>query len=82
MKKLDELSLMANQRAYQNFHNIFEISRIFGGYPKLANDAMNFMFTVDGKTPKPMLKGLMGAVKKNATLGQLAADGWKAYRSL
>ena len=82
MKQLEELLLIANQRAYQNFHNIFAISRIFGGYPKLANDAMQFMFTVDGKVPKPMVKGLMEVVKKYASFGQLMADGWKAYRSL
>jgi electron transfer flavoprotein-quinone oxidoreductase len=82
MKQLEELLLIANQRAYQNFHNIFEISRVFGGYPKLANEAMQFMFTVDGKVPKPMVKGLMEVVKKHVSFGQIAADGWKAYRSL
>jgi electron transfer flavoprotein-quinone oxidoreductase len=82
MKQLEELLLIANQRAYQNFHNIFEISRIFNNYPKLANDAMQFMFTVDGKVPTPMLKGLLGVVKKHASFGQIAADGWKAFRSL
>ena len=50
---------MANQRRTKNFHNIFEISRIFNEYPKLANDALQFLFTVDGKVPKPMLKGLL-----------------------
>jgi len=82
IKQLEELLVIANERAYQNFHNIFELSRIFSGYPKLANDAMKFMFTVDGKVPKPMVKGLMEAVKKHASFGQMAADGWKAYRSL
>jgi electron transfer flavoprotein-quinone oxidoreductase len=82
MKQLEELLLIANQRAYQNFHNIFEISRIFSGYPKLANEAMQFMFTVDGKVPKPMVKGLLEVVKRHASFGQMAADGWKAFRSL
>jgi len=82
MKQLEELLLLANQRAYQNFHNIFEISRIFSGYPQLANDAMQFMFTVDGKTPVPMLKGMLAVVKKHASFGQLAADGWKAVRNI
>jgi electron transfer flavoprotein-quinone oxidoreductase len=81
-KQLEELLLIANQHAYQNFHNIFEISRVFTGYPKLVNDAMQFMFTVDGKNPKPMVKGLMEVVKRHASFGQIAADGWKAYRSL
>jgi electron transfer flavoprotein-quinone oxidoreductase len=82
MKQLEALLLTANQRAYENFHNIFEISRIFNVYPKLANEAMQFLFTVDGKTPKPMLSGMLGVVRKNATFGQLASDGWKAFRSL
>jgi electron transfer flavoprotein-quinone oxidoreductase len=82
MKQLEESLLMANERAYKNFHNIFDISRIFNTYPALANDALQFLYTVDGKVPKPMLSGLYGVVKKNATLGQLAADGWKAFRSL
>jgi len=82
MQQLEDLLLLANQRAYQNFHNIFEISRVFSTYPNFANDAMQFLFTVDGKTPKPMLKGMLAAMRKNATFGALLADGWKAYRSL
>ena len=82
MQQLEELLLLANQRAYRNFHHIFELERIFIGYPKLANDAMQFLFTVDGKHPKPMVKGLLEVVKKHASFGQLAADGWKAYRNV
>jgi electron transfer flavoprotein-quinone oxidoreductase len=82
MKQLEELLLISNQLAYQNFHNILGIPGIFQAYPKLANEAMQFMFTVDGKVPKPMLKGLLGVVKKNASFGQIAADGWKAFRNL
>ncbi len=81
-QQLDDLLLMANQQAYRNFHGIFEISRIFRDYPNLANDALGFLFRVDGKTPKPMLKGLLGAVKRNVSFGRLAADGWKIYRHL
>ena len=43
---------------------------------------MQFMFTVDGRVPPPMLKKLRQIVKSNATFGQMAADGWKAYRSV
>jgi electron transfer flavoprotein-quinone oxidoreductase len=82
MKQLEELLLLANERAYQNFHKIFEISRIFSGYPQLMNEAMDFLFRVDGKVPTPMLKGLLGVAKKHASFGQMLADGWKAYRSL
>ncbi len=81
-RQLEELLLIANQQAYQNFHGIFEIPRIFREYPNLANDAMRFLFRVDGKTPKPMLKGLLETVKRNVSFGRLAADGWKVYRHL
>lgn len=81
-QQLDELLLTANQQAYKNFHGIFEIPRIFGAYPNLANDAMRFLFRVDGKAPKPMLKGLLETIKRHVNFGRLAADGWKVYRHL
>ncbi|MTJ83037.1 MAG: FAD-dependent oxidoreductase [Telmatospirillum sp.] len=81
-QQLEELLLIANQQAYQNFHGIFEISRIFREYPALANDAMQFLFRVDGKKPKPMLKGLLDIVKRNVSFGKLLGDGWKIYRHI
>jgi len=80
--KLDELMLLAEQRAFENFHDIFEIPRVFREVPKLANEAMQFLFTVDGKVPTPMVPGLMDVVRRNMSLGQIVADGWKVYRSL
>ena len=82
MEKLEELMLLGEERAYQNFHRIFEIPRVFREVPKLANEAMQFLFTVDGKVPTPMVHGLMDVVRRNVSLGQVLADGWKAYRSL
>jgi hypothetical protein len=55
--------------------------RIFSVYPKLAGDAMEFMFSVNGIPPKPMMNSLLEAVKKHVSYGQLAGDGSKAYRS-
>ena len=82
MDKLEELMLLGEERAYQNFHQIFEIPHVFREVPKLANEAMQFLFTVDGKVPTPMVQGLMSVVKQNMSLGQILADGWKAYRSI
>lgn len=80
--KLEELMLLAEERAYENIHGIFEIPRVFREVPKLANEAMRFLFTVDGKVPTPMVQGLMQVVQRNVSLGQIVADSWKAYRSL
>jgi electron transfer flavoprotein-quinone oxidoreductase len=82
MQKLEALMLLGEERAYKNFHHIFEIPRVFREVPKLANEAMQFLFTVDGKIPTPMVHGLVNVVRHNLTLGQIVADGWKAYRSL
>ncbi len=82
MEKLQDLMLLGEERAYQNFHRIFEIPRVFREFPKLANEAMQFLFTVDGKVPTPLLHGLVDVVRHNASLGQVLADGWKMYRSL
>lgn len=82
MGQLEQLMLLAQERAYQNFHGIFEIPRIFGEVPKLANEAMQFLFTVNGKVPTPMVHGLMDVARHHVTLGQIVADGWKVYRSL
>ena len=82
MDKLEELMLLGEERAYQNFHQIFEIPHVFREVPKLANEAMQFLFTVDGKVPTPMVQGLMSVVKQNMSLGQILADGWKVYRSI
>lgn len=82
MKKLEELLLLGEERAYQNFHKVFEIPRVFREVPKLANEAMQFLFTVDGKIPTPMVHGLMDVVHRNMSVGQMLADGWKVYRSL
>jgi len=82
MDKLEELMLLGEERAYKNFHQIFEIPHVFREIPKLANEAMQFLFTVDGKVPTPMVQGLMGVVKQNMSLGQILADGWKVYRSI
>ena len=82
MERLEALSLLPNMRAYQDFHGIFDLTRVFREYPDLANDALHFMFKVDGRTPRPMVKGLTGLVRAKVTLGQLAADAWKGFRSL
>ena len=82
MQQLEELGLLNNMKAYSEFHNIFGITRIFKEYPALANQIMHFMFTVDGKVPPPMLKQILQIVKNNVSWGQIASDGWKAYRSI
>lgn len=82
LKQLEDLMLLPNMRAYAEFHGIFGIDRIFQEYPALANQALEFLFTVDGRVPPPMLKKLRQVVTSKVSFGQLARDAWKGYRSV
>jgi electron transfer flavoprotein-quinone oxidoreductase len=82
MQQLEELMVLPNMRAYAEFHGIFELTRVFKEYPEIANEALQFLFTVDGKVPPPMLKKLLKIVKSKVSFGQMAADAWKGYRSV
>ncbi|MDR7868531.1 MAG: FAD-dependent oxidoreductase [Sporomusaceae bacterium] len=81
-KQLEKLSLMPSMRLFAGWHKILEMPRMFSEYPALANDAMKFMFTVDGKVPARMDKAMLQIVGRHVTFGQLLADGWRGYRAL
>lgn len=82
MAQLEALLLLPNLRAYAEFHGIFGIDRIFKEYPDLANQTLQFLFTVDGQVPPPMIKKLKAIVKSKVSYAQLARDAWKGYRSV
>jgi electron transfer flavoprotein-quinone oxidoreductase len=82
MQELESLLLLPNMRLFAGWHNILSIPRMFTEYPAVANEAMKFMFTVDGKVPEKMTKAMFGIVRKHATIGELLSDGWKGFRSI
>lgn len=82
MQELQDLLLLPSLKLFAGWHNIMSIPRMFKEYPDLANEAMNFMFTVDGKVPQKMTKALLGIVKKHVSFRQLIGDGWKGYRAI
>lgn len=79
MQELENLLLLPTMKVFAGWHRIMEIPRIFKEYPFMANEAMKFMFTVDGKVPEKMTKAMLGIARRHASFGQLAADGWKAF---
>jgi electron transfer flavoprotein-quinone oxidoreductase len=81
-KELETLLLTPNMKLFAGWHNILAIPRMFTQYPNLANDAMKFMFTVDGKVPEKMPKAMFGIMRKHVSIGELLADGWKGFRSI
>lgn len=81
-KQLDRLGLMATMRLFAGWPHILEIPRMFTEYPAMANEAMKFMFTVDGKVPEKMTRAMLGIVRKHVGVGKLIADGWKTFKSI
>lgn len=81
-KQLEKLALLPSMRLFAGWHKILEIPRMFSEYPALANDAMKFMFSVDGKVPEKMTKAMFGIMHRHVTIGQLLADGWKGFRAI
>lgn len=82
MKQLDELLLVPTMKLFAGWHNIFEIDRLFKEYPVLANEALEFMFTVDGKVPQKMTKAMKGIIKNNVSFMGLIKDAWKGLKAI
>lgn len=82
MKQLEELKLIPTMKLFAGWPEIMEIPRMFTAYPALANDALNFMFTVNGQVPDKMTKAMMKIAKQHVTIGQMIADGWKGVRAI
>lgn len=80
-KKLSE-TILPTMKIYRKYPVMMEIPRLFKEYPLMANDIMHFLFTVDGKIPKKMLKSIQKVVKQDVGLKNLLSDGWKGLRAL
>jgi len=82
VKELENLKLTATLKLFAGWPEITSIPRMASAYPQLANEALQFMFTVDGSVPEKMPKAMLGIVKKHVSIGQLIADGWKGVTSI
>jgi len=82
MEELQTLLLLPTMKVFANWHHIFEISHVFQEYPALANDALQFMFTVDGKVPDKMTKAMLNIMKNHLSFGQAIGDGWKMFKAI
>jgi electron transfer flavoprotein-quinone oxidoreductase len=80
--QLGQLKLAPSMKQFAGWPEIMTLPRLFTAYPKLATEAMQFIFTVDGEVPQKMPKGLLNVTKRHVTFGQLLADGWKGLRLL
>jgi electron transfer flavoprotein-quinone oxidoreductase len=82
LKELERLGLMPTMKLFAGWPHILELPRMFTEYPALANDAIKFMFTVDGKVPPKMTQAMLAILRKHVSFGQLISDGWKSFRAI
>ncbi|MBC8015461.1 MAG: FAD-dependent oxidoreductase, partial [Sporomusaceae bacterium] len=82
VSQLEKLNLTPTLKLFAGWPDITSIPRMADAYPQLANDALKFMFTVDGNVPDKMPKAMMGIIKRHVSIGQLIADGWKGVTSI
>lgn len=82
MAELESIKLAPSMKQFAGWPEIMTLPRLFTAYPKMATEAMQFIFKVDGDVPQKLPKGLFGVVKKHVTLGQLMSDGWKGLKRI
>lgn len=82
MKQLKELCLFETMKVYAGFPDLMENRRMFTTYPVMANRCLEFLFSVDGKVPEKLPKGMLNIVKQHVSFGEMIADAWKGFRSV
>ena len=82
MAKLEEHKLAAHMKLFASWPDIMENPRLFTAYPRLANDALKFMFTVDGRVPEKLPRAMLAIARRHVGLGRMAADFWRGFWSL
>ena len=82
MEELESLLLLPTMRFFAGWHRIMSIPRLYKEYPRMACQAMKFLFTVDGKVPQKVTKAMRGIARRHVSMARLAADLWKVVRAL
>ncbi len=82
IKELETLKLLPQMKLFAGWHHILDIPRMPSTYPLMANEAMKFLFTVDGQVPEKLTKAMYRIVTKHASIGELMSDAWRGVRSI
>lgn len=80
-ERLENSFVIQDMKRYKNFPKFMETSRIFNEYPKMLDDMMGDMFTITGEPAKPLMKTMMGHVKKIGLM-TIAKDAYRGVKSL
>lgn len=82
LSQLEHLHLIPTMKQFAGWPDIVAIPRMAAAYPQLANEALRFMFTVDGQVPEKMPKAMLKIAKQHVSVKQMLADAWKGVKSV
>ena len=82
MQNLEEMSLIPTMKLFAGWPQITSIPRMTKEYPDLMNEALEYMFHVDGKVPEKMTKALRSITKKHVGMCQMISDGWRGFKAI
>ena len=83
MAELQNMKLLPTMKAVDGYFDLLEIPRIYTTYPKVAADAFQMLFNVNGELPKSPKKEIIKILKKNKlSLWQLIKDGIRGLKSI
>lgn len=83
MKELQNTEMLPTMKAVDGYADLLAIPRIYTTYPNVAVGVFAKLFTVDGKTPKSIIKEIKKVIKTNGlTYWQLFKDGLRGYKSV
>ncbi len=78
---LDQSFVMRDLKQYRKFPVFMENHRIFQEYPRMAEEVMTDLFSIDGSPLPSLTKRILGPVKKIGLL-KTAGDVWKGVKAL
>ncbi|MBP1760797.1 MAG: monooxygenase FAD-binding protein [Firmicutes bacterium] len=83
MKELNNAELLPTMKAVDGYTDLLSIPRIYTSYPQTALGVFEKLFTVDGKKPESVIKGVKAVLKSNGlSYWQLFKDALRGYRSV
>ncbi len=83
LQELQKTAMLPTMKAVDGYTDLLSIPRIYTSYPKVAIGVFAKLFTVDGKTPKPIIKEIKKVIKANGlSYWQLFKDGLRGYKSV
>lgn len=83
MAELESLRLLPTMKAVDGYFDVLGIPRIYSTYPKVATDAFDMLFNIDGQIPKSVKKEIKRILKDNhLSMWQLIKDGIRGFRSV